>query len=204
MSKSVSSGYGGIKNQHLKQENMKKKIEDRLNKWVSEEYEWLLGEISTNIAYGRMSSYASDLLHHIILDLYKMNPAKIEGMLDNGKLKWYVLRGASLQIRSQTSPFYRIHRKEKTYARSGLMDSGKYDTETYELDDPDVGEDLYECFKRAMAEIHWYQKTLLEKKIIEGKTYQEIYEYYNISKTHLIRDINEALRDVRLICKNIK
>ena len=55
-----------------------------------------------------------------------------------------------------------------------------------------------------MGEIHWYQATLLRKKIIEGKTYQEIYEYYNISKTHLIRDINEALRDVRLICNNIK
>lgn len=183
---------------------MNKEIEKRLNEWVSEEYEWLLGEISTNITKGRMSGYTSDLLHHILLDLYKMDSDKIEGMLDNGKLKWYVLSGASLQIRSQTSPFYRTHRKEKTWARSGVIDSGMYDTETYELEDPDTGESLYDCFQRAMSEIHWYQATLLRKKIIEGKTYQEIYEYYNISKTHLIRDINEALRDVRLICNNIK
>lgn len=187
-----------------KDKNMTRKIENRLNRWVSEEYEWLLGEISTNIANGRMSGYASDLLHHIILDLYKMDPDKIEGLLDNGKLKWYCLRGAALQIKSQTSPFYRIHRKEKMNARSGMMDNGAYDTEYYELEDPDTGESLYDCFQRAMNEIHWYQKTLLEKKIIEGRTYQEIYEYYNISKTHLIRDINEALRDIRLICKHIK
>ena len=179
-------------------------IEKRLNKWVSEEYEWLLGEISTNIANGRMSEYATDLLHHILLDLYKMDPEKIEGMLDNGKLKWYVLRGAALQIKSQTSPFYRIHRKEKMNARSGVIDLGMYDIESYEIEDPDKGETLDDCFQRAMGEIHWYLRTLLEQKIIQGKTYQELYEYYNISKTHLIRDINEALRDVRHICKHIK
>jgi len=179
-------------------------IKKRLNKWVDEHYQWLLGEISTNIAYGRMSGYATDLLHHIILDLYKMDEEKLEGMLDNGKLKYYVLRGASLQIRSQTSPFYKIHRKEKTFARSGLMESGKYDTETYEINEPDENETLDECFHRAMGEIHWYLQTLLRKKIIEGKTYQEIYEHYNISKTHLIKDINTGIAEVRQICKHIK
>lgn len=179
-------------------------IEERLNKWVSENYQWLKKEIGKNIANGKMSDYAEDLLHHIILDLYKMNPEKIEGMLENGKLKWYILRGAALQIKSQTSPFYRTHRKQKTWARSGLLDTGKYDTETYELEDPDNPEELYDCFQRALKEIHWYQRTLLEKKIIEGQTYQQIYEYYNISKNHLIKDINAALDDVRKICKHIK
>ena len=181
----------------------KNMIKERLNKWVSEEYEWLEREISKNIAKNRMSEYSSDLLHHIILDLYKMDPAKIEGMLDNGKLKYYVLRGAALQIKSQTSPFYRLHRKQKTWARSGLMDTGKYDTETYEMKVEDE-ETLYDCFQKALNEIDWYLRTLLEKKILEGKTYQEIYEYYNISKTHLIKDINKGLDEVREICKHIK
>lgn len=179
-------------------------IEERLNKWVSENYQWLKREISKNIANGKMSDYAEDLLHHIILDLYKMNPEKIEGMLENGKLKYYVLRGAALQIKSSTSPFYRTHRRQKTWARSGLLDTGKYNTETYELEDPDNQEELYDCFQRALKEIHWYQRTLLEKKIIEGQTYQQIYEYYNISKNHLIKDINIALDEVRKICKHIK
>ena len=179
-------------------------IEERLNKWVSENYQWLKGEISKNIANGKMSDYSEDLLHHILLDLYKMNPEKIEGMLDNGKLKYYVLRGAALQIKSSTSPFYRTHRKQKNWARSGLMDSGKYDTETYELEDPDNIEDLYDCFQRAMGQIDWYLAALLRKKIIEGNTYQEIYEFYNISKNHLIKDINKGLDEVRSICKHVK
>lgn len=179
-------------------------IKDRLNKWVSENYQWLDKEISKKIAWGKMNGYSSDLLHHIILDLYKMDEEKIEGMLDNGKLKWYVLSGAGLQLRSQTSPFYKVHRKQKLWARSGMMDNGAYDTEVYEIKNPDNEEDLYDCFQRAMSQIHWYQKTLLEKKIVEGQTYQEIYEFYNISKTHLIKDINSALDEVRKICRDVE
>ena len=126
-------------------------IEKRLNKWVNDHYEWLRGEIGTNITWGKMSEYTEDLLHHIILDLYKMDPEKIQELLDNGKLKYYVLRGASLQIRSKTSPFYIIHRKTKLQARSGIIGSGEYDREEgYEMDTPDNKEDLYDCFQRAL------------------------------------------------------
>jgi len=185
---------------------MSEEIDRRLNEWVSREYEWLRKQIGKNISNGKMKDYTLDLLHHIILDLYKMNPDKIEGMLDNDKLKWYVLRGAALQLKSSTSPFYRTHRKQKMSARSGMIDTGVYDNlSTYEINSQiDDEEELMDCFERAMDSIHWYQRTLLEKKIIEGNSYQEIYEYYNISKTHLIKDINAGLSEIREICKNAK
>ena len=81
---------------------MNKEIKDKLDRWVSKEYRWLLKEIGTNITWGKMSEYTEDLLHHLILDLYKMDEEKIDGMLENGKLKYYLLSGASLQIRSKT------------------------------------------------------------------------------------------------------
>ena len=184
---------------------MSQDIENRLNEWVKEHYQWLAENISKNIAKGRMKEHSTDLLHHIILDLYKMNPAKMEGLLDNGKLKWYVLTGAGMQLRSSTSPFYKTHRKERMQARSGVLDEGMFDNKiTVEGSDIDGEEDLLDCFERAMKQINWYQRTLLEKKIIEGKSYQEIYEHYNISKTHLIKDINAGVREIRSICKNAK
>lgn len=181
-------------------------IKERLNKWVEEHYQWLLQQIGKNISNGKMRDYTTDLLHHIIIDLYKMDPAKIEGMLDNDKLKWYVLRGAALQLKSSTSPFYRTHRREKMSARSGMIDTGGYDhVGAYDIDPQvDDEEELMDCFERAMKQIHWYHRALLEKKIMEGNTYQELYEHYNISKTHLIKDINAGLSEIREICKNAK
>ena len=184
---------------------MKQEIKDRLDRWVSREYRWLLKEMGTNITWGKMSEYTEDLLHHIILDLYKMDENKIDGMLENGKLKYYVLSGASLQIRSKTSPFYHIHRKQKLSARSGIIDSSNGDTYDliYEMDL--FGEEpLLECFERAQKQLHWYQQTIFNKKFKENLPLQEIHEYYNISKNHLIKDLNIAINEIREICKDAK
>jgi len=171
---------------------------DRLNEWVNEWYEWLRGEISRNIAKDRMSEYSDDLLHHLILDLYKMPDDKIEGMLENGKLRWYLLRGAGMQLRSSTSPFYRTHRREKMNSREhGLPGSDK---NIFEKEYEPYEDDLYECFLREMNNLHWYQKTLMDKYWIEGLNLTQIYKHYNISKTHIINDLNEAMRTIRTKC----
>ena len=180
---------------------MKQEIKDKLDRWVSKEYRWLLKEIGTNITWGKMSEYTEDLLHHLILDLYKMDEEKIDGMLENGKLKYYLLSGASLQIRSKTSPFYHIHRKQKLSARSGIIDSNSgnvYDS-GYEMSV--YGEEpLSECFERAVAQLHWYDQTIFNKKFKEDLPLQEIHEYYSISKNHLVKDLNRVINEIRQTC----
>ena len=66
--------------------------ENKINKWVGEWYEWLLGEVMNNIAKDGMKEYGSDLLHTVILDLYNLPADKITQMVDDDKLRWYVLR----------------------------------------------------------------------------------------------------------------
>jgi len=179
-------------------------VKDRLNEWVKEEYDWIVRQITKNIAKGGMSEYALDLAHHIILDLYNMDEDKIAGMLDNGKLKWYVLSGAGLQLRSGTSPFYRTHRKLKMSARSGVIESdadNPYYNEGYEMEDFDGEETLSDCLEKAVNQLDWYLKALWDKKFNSNWTLQEIYEHYNIGKVHLIKDLNKAIAEVREICK---
>jgi hypothetical protein len=200
LSKSVSSGYGGIKNQHLKQENMKKEIKDRLDRWLSENYEYLSTEISTKIAKNKMSEYSDDLLSHMILFIYTQPDEKIEQMLEDDKLGWYMLTGAGMQLRSSTSPFYLKYRKNKMGSRSGIMEN--YD-EGYEIDNPDETMDLWECYQLSLNELSWYSRTLLEKKLQDRMSYDEMYKYYEISKTHLVRDVNDSLQQIREFCKDV-
>lgn len=174
-------------------------IQERLNEWVNKEYRWLKKEITTNIAWGAMSEYAEDLLHHIILDLYKMDPAKIEGLLDNDKLKWYVLRGASLQLRSGTSPFYRTHRKDRMSARSGMLEEYTKSTQPEAFKEEEA-EELMSCFNKAVEQLDWYHKELFNRKFKQGWTIDEMYKHYNIGKRHLIKDLNKAIKEIRSIC----
>lgn len=183
---------------------MNEKIKINLDKWIAKNYNWLKKEISKNITKQQMSQYTDDLLHHVISDLYKLNDSQLENLLSNNKVGHWCLRAASLQIRSKTSPFYYQFRKHKLSVRSGIIDASSgntYDLETYKLD-IEPPEELIECFERAQEQLHWYLKTIFNQKFKEGKTLQEIYEYYNITKRHLVKDLNSAINEIREVCKD--
>ena len=173
---------------------------NKLDKWVGEWYEWLKREISRNIAKGIMNTYAEDLLHHLIIDLYKLPDEKVNQMIDDDKLRWYFLRAAGMQLRSSTSSFYRTHRREKMNSReNGLPGSDKniFDSiyEPYE-------DDLYKCFQREMNNLHFYPAALMNKYWIEGWTLTQVYKHYSISKSHIINDLNAAMATIRTKCND--
>lgn len=180
--------------------------EQQINKYISQWYDWLLNEVSKNIANGMMSEYREDLLHHIILDLYNLPDAKINQMVTDDKLRWYLLRGAALQLKSSTSPFYRIWRRHKLQVRENYTHNGEHDSfsgkgileqiyEPYEITDWEL------CFRKMWDnELNFYQKTLLQRKFMDKWSYQEMFEYYQISKRHMIKDINETIIQIRTKC----
>ena len=185
--------------------------ENKINKYVEEWYGWMLGEVKRNIAKDKMSEYDEDLLHHVILDLYNLPAPKITQMVDDDKLRWYVLTGCGMQLRSSTSPFYRLHRREKMQSRENYTHSSEHEfngsfngigilEKVYEPYD-DVIERLSVCLQDSMAELGFYHRTLLEKHFIEKWSIQRIHKFYQISKTHIVKDINYGLDYVREYCK---
>ncbi len=177
-------------------------IKDRLDRWMNEHYEWLEGQIKTNIAKSKMSDYADDLLHEMIIQLYKMKEDKLEQMLDNGKLKWYVLSGAGMALRSNTSPFWNKHRKHKMYTReSGLEGSDKNIFDKIDDTEELSTECYFTCMKREIESLHWYNKTLLKDYWVDGLHLEDLHKKYGISKAHLTKDLNVAILVIRENCK---
>ena len=182
-------------------------IERRLNNFVSEHYEWLLKEVKKNIAKGKMSEYAEDLLHHVILDLYKMDGGKITQLLDDEKIKWYVLSGCGLQLRSSTSPFYRIHRRTKMSSRENYSGGGDHEfnfagsvgilEQEYV---PYEGDPLYDCMMEEIKNLHFYYRILLEEKWIRGMTIQQMRDKYGITLSSLTKDLKVAYEIIRTKC----
>ncbi len=177
-------------------------IKSRLDTWVNEHYKWISYQIRTNIAKGQMAEYADDLIQEMMIQLYGMKEEKIEQLLDNGKLKWYVLTGAGMQLRSKTSPFYSRLRKHKMMAREhGLQGSDQNIFEriddTEELDT----ESYFICMKKEIENLHWYNKQLLKDYWEKGMGLDALNEKYSISKTHLTKDLNAAILQIRERCK---
>jgi len=177
-------------------------IKDRLDDWVRREYKWIDREIRANIAKNQMRDYADDLIQEMMIQLYNMKEEKIEQLLDNGKLKWYVLSGAGMQLRSSTSPFYQRIRKHKMYAREfGLPGT---DANIFErIDDTEElsTECYYICMQREIENLHWYNKTLLQEYWIQGLHLDDLHAKYKISKKHLTKDLNAAILQIRENCE---
>jgi len=176
-------------------------IKDRLDDWVRREYKWIDREIRANIAKNQMRDYADDLIQEMMIQLYNMKEEKIEQLLDNGKLKWYVLSGAGMQLRSSTSPFYQRIRKHKMYAREfGLPGT---DANIFEkIDDTEElsTECYYICMQREIENLHWYNKTLLQEYWMQGLHLDDLHAKYKISKKHLTKDLNAAILQIRENC----
>lgn len=180
--------------------NKNSKINTYINQW----YEWLIKEVKTNIAKDLMSEYAADLLHHVILDLYNLSDKKIDQMTNDDKLRWYILRGCALQLKSSTSPFYRLHRREKMQSRENYTHNHSEATSGIgileQIYEPYKMPEWEECFHREWEKLHFYEKTLLERKFIQNWTFEELHKTYNISKVHLTKDINCAVIKLRKLC----
>jgi hypothetical protein len=181
--------------------------EERINKFVSENYKWLMKEVKKNIAKGKMSEYAEDLLHHILLDLYKLSEEKVNQLLDDEKMKWYILSGCGLQLRSSTSPFYRVHRKEKMASRENYTGGDDHEfsysggmgilDQVYE---PYQEDELYKCMVRELGNMHFYYRTLIQDKHFEGLTLNQMREKYNITLASLTKDIKVGYAIIREKC----
>lgn len=181
--------------------------EEKINTFVSEHYEWLMKEVKKNIAKGKMTEYGEDLLHHILLDLYKLSDEKIDQLLDDEKMKWYILSGCGLQLRSSTSPFYRVHRKEKMSARENYIGGGdhefNYSGTKGILEQeyiPYEGDPLYDCMMDEIESLHWYYRQLIQDKWIEGLTLAQMREKYGITLSSLSKDLKVAYEVIRTKC----
>ena len=174
---------------------------EKIGRWIEENYKWVRGQINTNIAKGKMSQYQDDLIQEMMLSLYNMKEDKFNQMVKDDKLRWWMLTGAGMALRSSTSPFYLKIRKHKMFAREmGLPNSDKNIFETgkhYEA----YEEVYYQCYRDEFEKLHWYNKKLVNEYWFQGKTIQSIHEKYNISKTHLTRDLNKAILTIREACK---
>jgi hypothetical protein len=191
----------------MTQENKK-----QLDTYIANHYQWLEANIKNNIAKGRMGEYAEDLLHQQIMEIYNSkDEEKIERMVIEDKLRWYILTCAGFSLRSSTSPFYKIHRQQKMWSRENYIEGGgDFDSHSGlgildSLVDPDKDYDhetLHECFERTFNDLHWYSKVLMTKYWYDGWSLPQMYKHYNISKGHLVKDMNKAINEIREKCSH--
>jgi RNA polymerase sigma factor (sigma-70 family) len=170
-------------------------INEALGKEISRRYNWIQGQVRTKIARDSMSDFSDDLLHHIIVDLYRKTPEYKLDILNNNKVENWILVACGFQLRSGQSPFYKKFRQFKMFSRSGAL------PEDPEEDDSATLDEMYDCLLKCLDTLNVYERTIIEKKYFEKWTYDQICDHYQISKTHLTKDTKKVILKIREFCK---
>ncbi len=103
-----------------------------VNDWVNKNYKdirfWIL-----NTTKGQYRHLHEDLIQEVILAFVK--DEKAQHLIDNNQARWYIVRIALNQFRSNSSGFYRDFRREMTGLNTDLdiEDTDDYDIEKEEL-----------------------------------------------------------------------
>lgn len=169
-----------------------------LNKWFNKNYSYLFREVKNNISNGQMERYAEDLLHIVIEGfLGKKHDMKLQMYQDN-KISNWILRACSFQIKSGTSPFYNHIRKyyDRHYGFSSKFDYPWFNESQFH------GETLYDCFKREMENLNWYEAKLIDLKYFQNYTYTQLNLEFGLPLSTLKSEYEEVFAKIRTACKH--
>lgn len=165
-----------------------------VNDWINKNYNVLVGN-ATRIC--RDKNKAIDVVHHCVMDFIQLPAPKQQQMLDDGKIENWITKCVSLQYKSTSSPYHYQNRKVRMSEDEYLEYKHDFgDVEEYDFQH----DDCMECLEREVKNLFWYTRTLIEKKFIEGMTYQQLHDYFGITKNSLHRDIKAGLRELEEIC----
>ena len=121
-------------------------------------------------------------------------------MLNDDKIEQWITKCVSIQYKSSSSPYHYQNRKARVNEDEYLEykhDDGDDDEYNFQLDD------CLECLEREVKNLFWYNRILIEKKFFEGWTYQQLHDYYGITKNSLACDIKVGILELKQKC-NIK
>jgi hypothetical protein len=160
---------------------------------------------SKQVAGYNYNQYGEDLLLFCLSEFLtkKSLEYQFKVCVIDDKVCNYIGRSMSLNIRSNSSPFWNKYRKESYNSR------GVYTSESDPINIQNSIEETYEidardCIMNYIEKLDFYHKALIEDYYINGLTYKEMHKKYGITLFSLKNGVKEGLEIIKNHCKGTK
>lgn len=151
-----------------------------LRDWLTDErYDKLLTEVSRYVP----DDECAEVLHEVLCQMLEKD-TKCDDYAS------YIVRAAYRSYNSTTSPYARKHAHNVTEVELSGREFDIADEED-ELACVDILKLIEEC-----DGVSWYEKEVLKRKQIEGKTFKQLAEEYNLTKDQVIYSYYKAARKI--------
>jgi hypothetical protein len=119
------------------------------------------------------------------------------------KLANYIGRSMSLNIRSNTSPYWAHYRRE-SYSSRGVYLTENQDLGEYQKDDFDLElheQNPRECLHYSIENMDFYHKAIITDYYLNDMTYNELHAKYGITLSSLKKAVNKGIKLIQKDCK---
>ena len=171
----------------------------KLNAYINKKYTKLL-EISRKLTSEKYPDY-EDLLHEVILELYKKDEAFINGLIFRQECLYYIVRVMINQYHSSTSPFYTKYKRHyymrKQYKEYYILNKG------YSNNDGDSWQELKEMERK----LNWIDKKCKDLNWFDVQIFKIYYlNSFSLTTMQMATKINRNTlgKSIRIVKKYLK
>ena len=161
-----------------------------LNEYLIENYD-KLKDASYNITNGNGND---DLLSFVIEELYKCDQERINEIIKNKQLTFYIVRVMLNQYHSKTSRYYYKYRKYYEIHVSGIIESISPDNQESQTEQKQLTEERLEWIHERLKECHWFDAEVFKLYYLSEKNFSlnKLQAETRINRNTLFKAINNV------------
>ena len=159
-----------------------------LNKYLTENYN-KLKDVAYNITNGN-----EDLLSFVIEELYKCDTERINEIIENKKMTFYVIRIMLNQFHSKTSRYYYKYRKYYEFHTTTTIEAITADNTEYTIKDKELVEERLDWVEDKLKDCYWFDAECFKIYYKEQHSLNSMSRATKINRNTLFKAINNVKR----------
>ena len=159
-----------------------------LNKYLTENYN-KLKDVAYNITNGN-----EDLLSFVIEELYKCDTERINEIIENKKMTFYVIRIMLNQFHSKTSRYYYKYRKFYEFHTTTTIEAITADNTEYTIKDKELVEERLDWVEDKLKDCYWFDAECFKIYYNEEHSLNSMSRATKINRNTLFKAINNVKR----------
>ena len=159
-----------------------------LNKYLTENYN-KLKDVAYNITNGN-----EDLLSFVIEELYKCDTERINEIIENKKMTFYVIRIMLNQFHSKTSRYYYKYRKNYEFHTTTTIEAITADNTEYTIKDKELVEERLDWVEDKLKDCYWFDAECFKIYYNEEHSLNSMSRATKINRNTLFKAINNVKR----------
>ena len=133
-----------------------------------------------------------DLFSFVIEELYKCDQDRIDEIIKNGDMRWYIIRIMVNQYHSKTSRYYYKYKKYYEYHTTTTIECLSADNTQYNIKQKQEVEERLEWIEEKLKDLYWFDAEVFKIYYREGFSLNQMQKETKINRNTLHKAITNV------------